>query len=115
MAASRIAQLLARLSRMILGIFDDPRVQQFLFTLAAVAVGIMFSVRATYVASLRSFEMAAISNLVESEASAAGRIAHRFLGCLNLVASEDARYREAEFQGATLLWGVATLLLASKT
>ena len=88
-----------------------PGLQVALFAILAAMVGILFTVRATYVFSFRTFDMEAVGYLLSSEHDSSSAAVQRLLACLNLVASEDSRNAESVFTFVTFLFGISTAIV----
>ena len=58
-------------------------------TITAVAVGVIFATRQSYITSMRDHDMGVVTNLLLSQASSDAPKQFRVLACLHLLAAED--------------------------
>ena len=90
-------------------------IQFVLFAILAALVGILFTVRATYVTSFRSYDMDAVGCLLSSTGMNPADSSDRLLACINLLASEDSRNAEFIFTLATGMFAIGAVILGFQT
>lgn len=115
-------RLLSNAAKSALGVFtvirrlaaaSELREIQFLFfAILAAMVGILFTVRANYVASFRAYDMEAVGHLIRSETMSPADSSERLLACINLLASGDSRNAESIFTLVTVMFAASAVILA---
>ena len=111
MAVARMATLGLRYLGRLAAASESRDIQFILFAILVALVGILFTVRATYVSSFRSYDMDAVGYLLSSAKIVPVDSTERLLACINLLASEDARNAESIFTLVTVLFAVGAVIL----
>ena len=115
MAAARMGSLGLRFLSRLAAASESRDIQFILFAILAAMVGILFTVRATYVSSFRSYDMDAVGYLLSSAKIDQVDSTERLLACINLLASEDSRDAESIFTLVTVMFAVGAVILGVQT